>query len=367
MRSALLRCVERWLNRIWYGGASLLDELLAIPLWPISAITLFVAKAKTRTGFPMRTQDEPPVIVVGNLTAGGTGKTPIVIALVVALKARGYSPGVISRGYKSSHPSNDLTQRQSDEARLIAQRAQVKVECNPQRREALHALKKNHPTINVVVSDDGLQHTALPRDFEIVVVDAARGFGSHALLPYGPLREPVTRLATVNAILLNGEKNKGVQSDIDVWANDVPVMDTSVSLTRIRPMLEVDKTEHELHTVDAFKRRWLAILQAKPTAQLAALAGIGNPNRFFEMLNQHHIQTHASLIFSDHHPYVKSELELSEYAMILITQKDELNFPAQFLDNRFWVVEIDAVIPDALIDSIVQKLINLNIKPGTKL
>ncbi len=363
MRSALLRCVERWLNRLWYGGASMLDRWLAIPLWPLSIVTLFVANAKARKGFSMREPDEPPIIVVGNITAGGTGKTPIVIALAKALQAHGFVPGVISRGYKSS----DSTQ--SDEARLIALRAQVQVECNPRRRDALRALKKNHPTVNVVISDDGLQHTALPRDFEIVVVDGVRGFGSNALLPYGPLREPVARLSTVNAIMLNGAKSEGVRRDVESWANGVPVFDTTVSLTRIRSVLNVGKTdEHESnrweHSVEAFRQRWLTILQDKPTAKLAALAGIGNPNRFFEMLNQHQIQAYTKLIFPDHHSYTKSELELSDYAMVLTTQKDALNFPADFVDGRFWIVEIDAFIPEALIDCIVQKLMVL--QPETK-
>jgi tetraacyldisaccharide 4'-kinase len=180
--------------------------------WLFGALAA-LRRALFRIGLLRRTKLAVPVIVVGNITAGGTGKTPLVIYLAEFLEAQGFQVGVITRGYAPSRVAartfaNIVSQKgtvaASDEALMMSQRLKAPVFANASRVDAARALLKRYPNTQVILSDDGLQHYALGRDIEIALVDGARGFGNGALMPAGPLREPPSRLAEVDAVVING-------------------------------------------------------------------------------------------------------------------------------------------------------------------
>ena len=212
---------------------------------------------------------EVPVIVVGNLTVGGTGKTPFVVSLVKHLKNIGYSPGVISRGYGGNADSYPLDVSDSigsymsgDEPYLIRRRTSVPVVVDPDRVQAAKALLANHQ-VDLIISDDGLQHYRLRRDVEILIVDGERGFGNGFCLPAGPLREPISRLQTIDLVLVNGPNfNESIPFDKKAFNFDVV------------PIRLVNLGSGEEREVDALKG-----------VQLTAIAALGNANRFWATLD----------------------------------------------------------------------------------
>jgi tetraacyldisaccharide 4'-kinase len=272
-----------------------------------------------------------PVIVVGSIVVGGTGKTPLTRALAAALTQAGWSPGVVSRGYGGSNvapravaPEDDPA-IVGDEALLLAGDAPVWI--GRDRVAAARGLLEAHPECDVVLADDGLQHYALRRDFEIAVIDAARGFGNAQMLPAGPLREPRRRLARVDALvrLLGANPPSAARGD---------GRETTMSY-EVLPWRSVARRD----------------ARANPAAWRSgivhAVAGIGDPARFFDLLRVLGFDPlcHA---FPDHHRYTHADLVFPDAAAVLMTEKDAVKCTA-FADSRWWYLPIRASIDPGLV------------------
>ena len=246
---------------------------LAWLLWPLGALVCREAARRLR-----RARPEPldrPVVVVGNLSVGGTGKTPVVIALVEALRTAGWTPGVVSRGFgvKVGIEPMDLAEADGpavcgDEPWLIHTRCDVPVVVHPRRRQAAGQLLARYPEVDVIVSDDGLQHHRLPRDVEWVIVDGRRGLGNGFCLPAGPLREHPRRLGSVDAVLVNGG---GDAPGLPRGENGAPLGEwIDFALQRFRDL-------HDGSVVPVERLRG---------ERVTGMAGIGNPERFFARLEE---------------------------------------------------------------------------------
>ncbi|MDR2113151.1 MAG: tetraacyldisaccharide 4'-kinase [Candidatus Accumulibacter sp.] len=287
-----------------------------------------------------------PVIVVGNLTVGGSGKTPLVLWLVERLRERGWRPGIVSRGYggeggeggavRPVFPASDAA-RVGDEPLLLARRSGVPVFAGRDRVAAGNALLAAHPECDVLVSDDGLQHYRLERRVEIAVFDR-RGAGNGRLLPAGPLREPPGRLAGVTAVVLNGG------GDAREYRSVAPCFSMHLA-GQCFVALE-----------DRRKTCPAAELRGK---SLHAVAGIGDPSRFFSQLAGLGLEfsPHA---FPDHHVYREEDLAFARGGVLLMTEKDAVKCAGLALPET-WVLPVEARIDDApdgssLLDTILEKL-----------
>lgn len=280
-----------------------------------------------------------PIVVVGNISVGGTGKTPIVLALIELLQAQGYKPGVVSRGYGAKPPrfpwlveSEQSATQAGDEPLLIAMRAQVPVVIDPDRPAAVRHLL-THFDCDVVISDDGLQHYALARDIEVAVIDGVRGLGNRRCLPEGALREPAERLSEVDFILQNGQSEVLQHPDAQVFQ----LAATAVFNLNTQESIPVEA--------------WLA---AKGTGPVAAIAGIGNPERFFATLRGLGLQV-VEHPFPDHHPFVAKDLLQPEDTPVVMTEKDAVKC-RQFACPGCWVLQVSAILPDSFKQSLQQKL-----------
>jgi len=277
-----------------------------------------------------------PVIVVGNLYIGGTGKTPVAIALATALTAQGYKPGLISRGYGSSRKPMPATARGEsldwqtfgDEPALIAKRTGIPVSVHANRFLAGCQLLKRFPEVNVIISDDGLQHQRLARNIELLVEDD-RGVGNGATLPGGPLREDRRVRDSVDAILRRA-------SDTAAALNGQAAANTSTLMFGFEVILE-----HFYCPASGQKLTIAAMVQELEAtnasiARTAAIAGIGVPDRFFQGLKNLGIRLDQTIALSDHAPMTLALLESIDAKTILITEKDAVKFPAN-RDPRIWV------------------------------
>ncbi|MGZ3180933.1 MAG: tetraacyldisaccharide 4'-kinase [Telluria sp.] len=333
--------VEAALARAWQRRG-----LLACVLWPVSLLFGALAAARRaafRTGFARSERLPVPVIVVGNIFVGGTGKTPFTIWLVDALRARGYTPGVISRGFGAAgeHPRAvraDAPAREAgDEPLLIAQRTGAPVFVARRRVEAGRALLAAHPEVDILVTDDGLQHYALRRDVEVMLFDA-RGTGNGWLLPAGPLREPRARRR--DATVVNA-------------AEITPDLARSCGDPHPYRMQLAGAGAERL--ADRSDRAPLASLQGR---RLCAAAGIGNPARFFAMLRGAGLAQFEELPLPDHFDFSSNPFAHVQADAILITEKDAVKC-AQLEhlkhDPRLWVVPVSAAVDPALADHIVEK------------
>jgi tetraacyldisaccharide 4'-kinase len=321
---------------------------LACALFPLSLLfrlLVFVRRSLYKARILNSTRVPVPVIVVGNVFVGGTGKTPLVIWLVKALRKAGYVPGVVSRGYGVSSGTAQLVLPDSapevvgDEPVLIAQHTQVPVVVGRNRADAASALLATHPDVSVIVSDDGLQHYALERDIEIVLFDA-RGAGNGWLLPAGPLREPVSRrrdFTVVNAARVVASLRGGA----------------------VQMQLVGDLAQRLSDRSQCVK---LQNLSARPAERnpprIAAAAGIGNPARFFSMLRAAGL-TFDEMPLPDHFDFKTDIFADVPADIILITEKDAVKcsrIDTLKSDPRLWVVPVTAHIDAALADKIVEKL-----------
>lgn len=310
----------------WYRGDRWL--LLLRPLEILfRAVALFRREAYG-TGLFRAYRADRPVVIVGNITVGGTGKTPVVIALVEALQSRGLRPGVVSRGYGAKAPENTfphvVTEASSalqcgDEPLLIQRRTGVPVVVAPKRSAAVQALLKC-AEVDVVLADDGLQHYPLARDMEIVIVDAQRGLGNGYCLPAGPLREPPSRLSSVDRVLYrNGEGADAVRYQPVAWVN-------------------VDSGEQR--ELDGFAGR----------ERVVAVAGIGQPGQFFASLEGMGI-TAACKAFPDHHTFTADDFGPYAGSTILMTEKDAVKC-REIAGPEAWYLRVDAQIPASLVDAV---------------
>ena len=331
---------EHRLVRSWYQK-SLWLYLLA-PLSLIYFLLTAIRRLAFRVGILSSFKPAVPTIVVGNITVGGAGKTPLVIALVEALRNKGFNPGVISRGYGSNAPDYPYTVtatsspvHSGDEPLLIAQSTGAPVVIDANRKQAAAMLLK-HNNCDVIVSDDGLQHYALKRDIEIAVVDARRGFGSAWLLPTGPLRECVSRLSQVDYIIGNGE---GV-----------------LQLPNVVPFYAMHLQAQALQSIDA--DTMVAIDDWPYGKRVHAVAGIGNPERFFTTLRELGFDPveHA---FADHYSYRTDDFQFAEPLPIIMTAKDAVKMRNIQPPENSWLLPVEAAIDQSFFDSIYKRIQSL--------
>lgn len=324
--------IDNALIALWYRRPA--------PWWlwllsPLSGIYRTIVAIRARYHRSRTTETAPlPVIVVGNLSVGGTGKTPLTLALVSFLTRLGYRPGVISRGYGAKPPgfpfwvTPETTAAESgDEPLLIAQKAQCPVVIDPQRNRGVGALCQSG-RCDVILSDDGLQHYAMARDVEIVVIDGERRFGNGFCLPIGPLREPLNRLQSVTFTVCNG----GVAAPGEI----------QMKLQMVRA--------HQLTTQRA------CALTDFIGRTVFACAGIGHPERFFRQLRSLGL-TVQERPFPDHHRFCPTDFAFSTAAddVILLTEKDAIKM-TEWGDDRFWVVPVDAQLPPEFLTEVVSHL-----------
>ena len=308
--------------------------LLAWLLWPASlgfGFGVLIRRALYALRLLKSVHPKIPVIVVGNITVGGSGKTPLVLWIAEFLRAKGWSPGIISRGYgariktpRAANVASDPAEV-GDEPIVLARRSGCPVWVGGDRVQVAAALRAAHPEVNVLVLDDGLQHYGLRRDIEIAVVDA-RGLGNGFLLPAGPLREPRFRLRTVDAVVAHGSFG---------------VKDFAMSLAG-----------DEVHRMtDARERR---PLKAFGGQKVHAAAGIGDPNRFFLHLGRAGIKV-IPHPFGDHHPFTEADLDFGDGLPVMITEKDAVKLRRAARPD-WWVLPVSARLDPGFGAWLVRKL-----------
>ncbi|MDH3983845.1 MAG: tetraacyldisaccharide 4'-kinase [Gammaproteobacteria bacterium] len=332
----------RWIHRVWYEDAS--SGWILLPLSGLYWVILQLRKLFYDLGFLRTVRASAPVIIVGNLTAGGTGKTPTVLWLVQELQTRGLRPGIVSRGYGGSQSGTSMRVEADtdasvagDEPVLLARRGGCPVVVDPDRSRAAAMLIEDGA--DVIIADDGLQHYRLARDYEICVIDGARGLGNRRLLPAGPLREGPDRLEDVDQVLVNGE---------------LRVREYGVTVA------EQNAVSFELVAAEACR---LNGSLARPIERFAnttvhGVAAIGNPQRFFDLLRGHGIQV-IEHIYPDHAALTRKDLDFGDDFEVFMTEKDAVKL-GRLSTDKFWYVPVelkmDPLLAAPLIEQIVSRL-----------
>ena len=332
----------RWIHRVWYEDAS--SGWILLPLSGLYWVILQLRKLFYDLGFLRTVRASAPVIIVGNLTAGGTGKTPTVLWLVQELQTRGLRPGIVSRGYGGSQSGTSMRVEADtdasvagDEPVLLARRGGCPVVVDPDRSRAAAMLIEDGA--DVIIADDGLQHYRLARDYEICVIDGARGLGNRRLLPAGPLREGPDRLEDVDQVLVNGEFR---------------VREYGVTVA------EQNAVSFELVAAEACR---LNGSLARPIERFAnttvhGVAAIGNPQRFFDLLRGHGIQV-IEHIYPDHAALTRKDLDFGDDFEVFMTEKDAVKL-GRLSTDKFWYVPVelkmDPLLAAPLIEQIVSRL-----------
>ena len=326
-----------WIERHWHS-----ITLVSVLLYPLSLVfqaAVAVRRAAYHMGLLETVRLPAPVVIVGNLAIGGTGKTPLVLWLATFLRERGRRPGIVSRGYGGSAtgpapvpPAGDPS-RYGDEPVLLAQRAGCPVWIGADRAAAGQALLAAHPDCDVIVSDDGLQHYRLARDVEIVVSPAESR--NTWMLPAGPLREPPSRSADADAIVTH-ERQAATRS---ASTGGPPVFVMTLAGSTFRNLLNPASSAE----ADRFRHR-----------NVHAVAGIGHPQRFFRHLQGLGLDFTAHP-FPDHHPFAASDLQFAGADAVLMTEKDAVKCVA-YADEHHWALRVDAQVDPALGELVLNKL-----------
>ncbi len=323
----------------WYAPRT---TPLAAALWPLSLLFragVAVRRALYGAGVLRAHRVGVPVVVVGNVTVGGGGKTPVACALAEALAARGFRPGFVSRGYGGSATGPRAVAAGDDPAvvgdePLVLAATGFPVSIGRDRVAAARALLAANPRCDVVIADDGLQHYRLGRAVEVVAVDGARGFGNGRMLPAGPLREPVARLATADAVVR-----------VSVDPNAPGAGAAGRETVAVLAPLPWRNVADPARTLDPAAWRGLDV---------HAVAGIANPARFFASVRAQGIAA-AEHAFPDHHPFTAADLAFPGAAAILMTQKDAVKC-ARLADERCWYLPVRAVLDPALVALVEERV-----------
>ena len=320
--------------RIWSGESPL--WLLLLPLSWLYGLVSGIIRLLYRLGLKRAWRAPVPVVVVGNLTAGGNGKTPVVIWLVEQLQKRGIRPGVVSRGYggKAAHyplllTPDTTTAEAGDEPVLIYQRTGAPVAVSPVRSDAVQALLAEHD-VQIIITDDGLQHYALARDKEIVVIDGVRRFGNGWWLPAGPMRERASRLKSVDAVIVNG----GVAQP-----GEIPM--------QLQSGMAINLLTGERQAVSRLPA-------------LVAMAGIGHPPRFFATLEQCGARLDKRVPLADHQALVAEQVDAltTSGQTLIMTEKDAVKCRA-FAKENWWYLPVDAELSGEQPEHLLKELIAL--------
>lgn len=326
--------MEWFLNRVWYGTAHPLQWVL----WPFSWVFRCIVYCRRAFLQAFRQQKFPvPILVVGNISVGGVGKTPLVIALAQKFQEKGLRVGIVSRGYKTKIKhfpyevqKNDCALKVGDEPVLLALKTHCPVVIAPKRTEAVRYLLDKYQS-QIIISDDGLQHYRMGRAIEFLVIDGLRGLGNGFCLPAGPLRESKNRLKQVDFIIVN-EINKAMESS----ANSESLIrfgsrNKAFSMI-LTPGNPVQLSTQKAVRVKAFKK------------QCAAVAAIGHPQRFYSTLNQLGIQYQA-YSYPDHYQFKPNDLNYAQ-SLIIMTEKDAVKCISFHSDNIYYL-PVEAVLNDA--------------------
>ena len=322
----------RWIDNMWYSPSwyhwPIIIFLLPLTglFWLLSAFRRALFRFKFKPSSDIRV----PIIVVGNISVGGNGKTPLVVYLAQYLRQKGYYPGVLSRGYGGKNACYPVTVEASskvdvvgDEAILMRQHINCPLVVDPVRpRGALELVEKHQ--CDVIICDDGLQHYALNRDIEIVVIDGQRRCGSKLLLPSGPLREGLWRLDTVDFLVLNGGSVNKREYLMSLQAGElinVKHSDKSLSLSKL-------------------------------TSPVTALAGIGNPQRFFSLLEKKQVRIKDKISFVDHHVFSQTDIPSGT---VIMTEKDAVKC-TQIAHDDCWYLPVSASLTSQFESQLIQKL-----------
>lgn len=326
------------LSRWWY------KRYLVLPLWfaiPLNWLFVFVATMRRlafRIGLKRSWKAPVPVIVVGNISAGGTGKTPVVVGLVRLLQQQGLRPAIVSRGYGGQGPFPQRVSATSDPAQvgdepvMLATMTQVPVAVSPDRPEACRLLLESEE-VDVIITDDGLQHYALKRDIEIAVVDGKRGFGNGWRMPVGPLRESVRRLKRTDWVLVNGIAERDSRRLEQLHALTVNMVPGGWRSVKDGSEIEVPDGENAL-----------------------AIAGIGHPERFFSLLREQNVTLRETRVYPDHYAYQPSDFfRVSNEYPVLMTEKDAVKC-REFARPHWYYLKVEADFPKAFSDGLISKL-----------
>ena len=330
--SNIMKNLSQWFNQQWYQSES--KPLILCSLAKLYHMGQRLDKAWKLGKRPSR--PPLPVIVIGNISVGGTGKTPLVMALYDYLSELGIRVGIVTRGYRGQCTTfpylvkeGDSVTWIGDEAAMLWKKTKAPIVLARKRNQGLELLSQ-HDLCDVILSDDGLQHYAMPRSLEIVVIDGERGFGNQQLLPLGPLREPISRLQSIDCIVINGTPSEKLTQQLKNI--DKPLFQMQLQPGAIYPL------HHDTTPL---------------TKPIAAFAGIGHPKRFFQTLTQ---QGHefTAYQFDDHHHYQLKDFEIRE-TCIIMTEKDAIKchqikskpifvLPVKaILEEKFWQQLLNAV------------------------
>lgn len=322
------------IEKLWYGKNRLF--WLLIPFSLLYGLIAFVRRFLYKIGIFKSWRSPVPIIIIGNLSVGGNGKTPLAIGLIEALQAKGLKVGLVSRGYGGKAENYPLilddtttTDQAGDEPVLIYQRTYAPVAVSPNRGQAVKSLLEQNQ-LDVILTDDGLQHYALARDIEVVVVDGKRLFGNGWWMPAGPMRERQNRLKSVDLIIVNGDS-------INNLTQQYPDKTYTMQLVPKYVINLLTKEKKELSSL----------------SNICAVAGISNPKRFFDMLINMKANLNKTVGFADHQKFTLSLLNnvVSREQTLLMTEKDAVKCQ-QFAQPNWWYLPIDAVIPKPAIDQI---------------
>ena len=312
---------QKFLEELWYGDHPL--SFFLVPLSWLYAAVIMLRRFAYASGIVPVQRVAVPVIVVGNITTGGTGKTPLIIWLAEYLAARGHHPGVISRGYGGKAKKWPQQVRPDsnpflvgDEPVLIAQRPRCPVAVSPRRYVAAREVLE-HTNCDILLCDDGLQHYSLARDIEIAVIDGDRRFGNGRCLPAGPLREPVSRLKKVDMVISNGKPGKN-----EHLMEYIP--------GKLHSLID---DNHEMD-LENFRGR-----------EIHVVTGIGNPARFYSYLRKFEIRI-IKHEFPDHYFYARTDLKFNDDFPVVMTEKDAVKC-REFANDRFWYLPVSAKLGEA--------------------
>ena len=352
------------LEKAWYKPLGW--SVLLLPLAWLFQVIASIRKCGLQCRYQGRGYGVP-VVVIGNISVGGTGKTPLIIALANALIEQGVRPGVVSRGYGGSGvgtagrvghsqpmsvTANSAAEQSGDEALLIARRTGCPVVVCADRVAAIHHLLAEY-SVDIILSDDGLQHYRMHRDLEIAVIDGVRGLGNRLCLPAGPLREPPRRLRSVDVVVINGGSGNLVSSVVtNVVSKVVSKVVSSRDVAEHTPVCQMTLRPDKFVNLSSGKTLGL---EAWPRGQAVhAVAGIGNPQRFFDLLIELGLVPRLHR-FSDHHRFTVEDIRFDDDLPVIMTAKDAVKCES-WADARCWFLEVAALPPAELVQSICNKL-----------
>lgn len=319
------------LDAYWYNQNPV--AWLLLPIAALYCLLVFIRRNLYRCGILKSYKVSVPVVIVGNITVGGTGKTPLLIALCELLRSEGYKPGVISRGYGGDFEGErlvkegDSAEMIGDEPCLVHARTNCPLVVGRNRVAAADLLLANSDC-NIILSDDGLQHYRLQRDVEIAIVDSTRQFGNGYCLPSGPLREPVSRLNSVDIVI-----DHFSESEVNIREDNFSLKFSDA----------INLKTNESISLDYFK-----------SSPIHAIAGIGHPKRFFNQLRRSGLEVieHEQ---ADHHRFTNTDVQFDDDLNVLMTEKDAVKCLG-FTESNLWYVPVSAELSNSFKKNLLDKL-----------